>query len=427
MPDRPSPARDPYATTTSGATPRVARALDAARDDARTFEKDPVAALARVAAAAPKSDASPPARPPRTFAIGDPQAPLARFLEILDRHGLLGDDGRLAAAAHLVSMGDHFDWGLPEERAFAAESAFALLAWLGAHPAARVSILLGNHDLARVGELAPFDDATFARVRDEALALRGTPMSAPGRAERRQAFLARHPTLPGVGVAARDFSTFEARQRRLVEALVDAGRMRPAFAHDDRLLLVHAPLTVQDLALVSAASDASARAVAAAIGHAFASAWSAWDRASPLTLGDFYRPGSAATGEARGVFVQRPADPTRGDPALFMGPPRRRFHPRELPAGLAQVVGHIRDHKCRELMPAWSEGPPAHDGPVRHLRVDGDRVRYRAGGPPDDALARATEGREALVVFADGGMNHAPPARYELFDLDARRAVTPPA
>src|SRR5258708_3820195 len=262
MPDRPSPARDPYAATASGATPRVARALALAREDARAFERDPVAALAPVAAEAPTPPrgAAPPVRPPRPFAIGDPQAPLALFLEILDRHGLLGDDGRLAVAAHLVSMGDHFDWGQPEERAYAAESAFALLAWMAAHPAARVSILLGNHDLARVGELAPFDDATFALVRGEALALRGIPMSAAGRADRRQAFLARHPTLPGVGVAARDFSTFEARQRRLVEALIDAGRMRPALAHDDRLLLVHAPLTVQDLALVGAEGGASARA-----------------------------------------------------------------------------------------------------------------------------------------------------------------------
>src|SRR5882672_5020878 len=289
MPDRPAPARDPYDAVASGATARVARALVTAKDDARAFERDPVAALARIAASVSASagGAAPHAWPPRTFAIGDPQAPLARFLEILDRHALLGDDGRLVAGAHLVSMGDHFDWGLPEERAFAAESAFALLAWLAAHPPARVSILLGNHDLARVGELAPFDDATFATVRAEALALRGTPMGKAGRAERRQAFLARHPSLPGVGVAARDFSTFEVRQRRLVTALVDAGRMQPALAHDDRLLLVHAPLTVADLALVGAEGGVSVRAAADAVTRAFRDAWSAWDGVTPLGLGDF--------------------------------------------------------------------------------------------------------------------------------------------
>src|SRR5439155_13952977 len=136
-----------------------------------------------------------------------------------------------------------------------------------------------------------------------------------------------------------DFSTFEARQRRLVAALIDAGRMQPALAHDDRLLLVHAPVTVADLALVGADASASAREVADAIVRAMRRAWAAWDGATPLSLGDFYRPGSAAAGDARGVFVQRPADPARGDPALFVGPPRRRFHPRELPLGLAQVVG----------------------------------------------------------------------------------------
>ena len=50
-------------------------------------------------------------------AIGDPQASLSTFLRILDLNGLLGDDGRLRPEVGLVSMGDHFDWGRPEDRA----------------------------------------------------------------------------------------------------------------------------------------------------------------------------------------------------------------------------------------------------------------------------------------------------------------------
>src|SRR5690349_20656807 len=141
-------------------TPKVRTALARARADAAAFEKDPVAGLR--ASAVPFTGAT------ARVAIGDPQAPLPKVLEILDRHDLLGDDGRVHPRAQLVSMGDHFDWGAPDERSFAGESGYALLAWFAAHPREQVSILVGNHDLARVGELVPFDDARFAAARSEA-------------------------------------------------------------------------------------------------------------------------------------------------------------------------------------------------------------------------------------------------------------------
>ena len=392
---------------------RVRTALDRAGADARAFEQTG-------SLAAPQTPAS--TRPPASLrvAMGDPQAPLSRVLEVLDRHDLLGDDGSVHPDADLISMGDHFDWGPPHHNAFAAASGLGLLAWLAGHRPEQVSILVGNHDLARVGELAPFDDATFAAARAEARALRATPMHTPGRAERRHAFLERHPTLPSVGVAVRDLAAFETAQRRLVAAMLRAGRFRAAIAAAPDLLLIHAGITPDDLDAIgypAGAMRADAPELARALGDRFDAAIAAWDGASPFTLAPLYRPGSYEGGEARGVFIQRPADPAVGELPLFEGPPRRRFDPRILTSGLTQVTGHIRDNKCRELMPVWSEDEPAHDGPLRHLWTDGCRVRYRRG------LPEPGDDRGAFLLFTDGGMNHVPPADYELLDLGTRRAL----
>jgi len=409
--------------------PRARRAFDRAREESAVWAATGFAAssLARAEAA---TGAGPRSQRLRV-AIGDPQAPLATFLEILDRNDLLADDGRLHPDVLLVSMGDHFDWGPAEARAFAAENSVRLLSWLAAHPAAQVVLLAGNHDLVRVGELAGFDDATFAAAHDEATVLRTTPRSVPGRAARRRAFLDQHHALPSVGVAARDWSGFEARQRALVGALIEAGRLRPAFAAAPDLLLVHAAITPGDLDRLGVPPDAHAEAtaIAAALDVWWAAARTKWAADSgatgaPLDLEPLYRIGNAALGESRGIFVQRPADPGRGDPALFDGPPRRRFDPRGLAPGLAQVTGHIRDAKCRDLMPRWSDAAPLADGPLRHLWTDGRTVRYAQGLPDDEVRFAQAAGQAALLYFADGGMNHADPRRYELLDLDARRAVS---
>ena len=392
---------------------RVRAALERAGADARAFEQSGSLPVPQVTGSA-RAAAS------VRVAMGDPQAPLSRVLEILDRHDLLGDDGRVHPAVDLVSMGDHFDWGPPDHNAFAAASGFGLLAWLAAHPRDQVAILVGNHDLARVGELAPFDDATFEAARAEARALRATPMHSPGRAERRRAFLERHPTLPSVGVAVRDLAAFETAQRRLVAAMLRAGRFRAAIAAAPDLLLIHAGLTPDDLdAIGYPQGDARADAVGLerALSERFDAEVAAWDGVTPFSLAPLYRPGSYEWGEARGVFIQRPADPAVGELPLFEGPPRRRFDPRKLTPGLTQATGHIRDNKCRELMPVWSEDEPAHDGPLRHLWTDGRRVRYRRG------LPEPGDDRGAFLLFTDGGMNHVPTADYELLDLDTRRAL----
>jgi hypothetical protein len=147
----------------------------------------------------------------------------------------------------------------------------------------------------------------------------------------------------------------------------------------------------------------------------FESAAQAWDGREAFGLGPLYRPGSYATGESRGIFVQRPADPAVGELPLFEGPPRRRFDPRILVQGLTLVTGHIRDQKCRDLMPVWSEDEPAGDGPLRHLWTNGLKIHYRRGLPDGEP--------GAAIIFADGGMNHAPPANYELLELTERRAL----
>ena len=105
---------------------------------------------------------------PRRLAIGDPQAPLETAFRILDLHRALDDDGRLAPDVHLVSMGDHFDWGPPEARPTVARDGLAFLAWLAAHPPDQVTLVLGNHDLGRVGEMVAFDAARFRRAQEEA-------------------------------------------------------------------------------------------------------------------------------------------------------------------------------------------------------------------------------------------------------------------
>src|SRR5438552_2028893 len=164
----------------------------------------------------------------RTFVMGDPQAPFAKVLAVLDRHGALTGD-RLADDVVLVSIGDHFDYDLDDPHTAGSEG-LALLRWLASHDPAQVVILFGNHDAARVMELATIDDAAFA-------AARACPPSD---------FAARFPTLPPHGVLARDYASFSVAQRELVTALLVAARFRLAavgtLAGRD-VLLTHAGVT----------------------------------------------------------------------------------------------------------------------------------------------------------------------------------------
>lgn len=335
-------------------------------------------------------------------AVGDPQAPLATFLTILDAHGLLGDDGRLKREVALVSIGDHFDYGPPAWRRFATDEALQLLAWLAAHPADQVTLILGNHDVARVDQLWGLDQGTYERARLDA----DRAYNGGDRIEALQtAFLARWPQFPDSEMIARDYSSFSTKQRGLVGLLLKQRRFRLAHAASERLLLVHAGVTRDDLDAVGA-PKAPAPAVADALNRFLDEAVERW-KDGPLNLMPLHRAGSQAAGEARGILAQRPAHPSLAMPAQLEGPPRRRFDPRELPLELTQVIGHIRDNKCRETLGEWADATPAEDGPIRHLVVEGRAVRYGRGCVKD-----------AAMLFIDGGMSHAKPEAYELLDLD---------
>ena len=100
----------------------------------------------------------------RVLVVGDAQTSLERFLAVLDAHELLGVDGFLADDVVLVSVGDHFDYA-SKDGTDPRHDGLAILRWLAEHAPAQVPLLLGNHDAARVMELAQVSDAEFARLR----------------------------------------------------------------------------------------------------------------------------------------------------------------------------------------------------------------------------------------------------------------------
>ena len=336
----------------------------------------------------------------RVVAMGDPQAPFARVMEVLKARSLLAGD-KLADDVHLVVMGDYYDYGGADAgaRAESAEGSARLIAWLVSHAEEQVTLIAGNHDLARVGELAHMDDATFGRAQAEAD--KGYYAKTPARPE--QAFKDEF-DLPGWEVASRDFSAFRERQRALVTDLLSARRMRAAFAPSAHVLMVHAGVTTAQLALAGAGPAKDARVLANALNRSLYAAFDGWrtGKTKKLTLPGLHEPGSAA-GEGTGFFYHRPAlDPSKS--------PGRRFHPRDLPVGLTQVVGHIGDEKCRELLGLDPAG--AKNGPLRHLVVKGDSVQYAHGLPAEPAPKTLDV---ATMIFTDGGMLRAEPADYELF------------
>jgi hypothetical protein len=347
--------------------------------------------------------------------MGDPQADITRVFALLEHQGLLGEEGWLRPEVQLVSVGDHFDWGPRQEREAGASSALRLVAWLAAHPADQAVLLLGNHDLGRVGELAGFTDARFATAQAEADPLyQGEDTDEA----REHEFLARYPDVPNVELVARDFGNFREVQREWVEHLLRARRFRVAHAAAEDLLVLHAGVTREDLHAVGLPESSwrSARAVAEALNAALDTAVAGWS-GGPLVIPQLHHPGNAAYGEGRGIFYQRPSLRPE-DAAYRAATPRRRFDPYRLPPGLTQVVGHTRDKKSRELLLL-----PQHetrDGVVRHLVTDGSSLRYALGAPPP-----AGEG-EAVLVFTDGGMRETPVEAFELFDLDARAPARRP-
>lgn len=374
--------------------------------------------------------------PARRFAIGDPQASRAQFFAILAHHGLLGEDGMLAPDVSLVSIGDHFDYaGEPAE---VAREGLAILRWLAEHPPEQVPILLGNHDLCRVMELAPLSDQDFAAARALAVPIKAAERQGEDVTARVQAFLARFPSLPSPGIAAKDFLGYSEAQRALMQALLLGGRVRLALAArletGEEVLINHAGFTRREQALLAAAPEATPgatpdtpaatpAAIAAALNRVLAGAvehvrphWEAGRVTHPLSLAPLHVAGTTGQ-EGGGLLYHRPAHPERpgADPAWEFSPVApRRYDPRTLPAGLTQVCGHTGHKKCLAELGPWSSESARRsaDGGLRTLRTDGSEVSYEHG------IVAGHPG-QARILMIDAGMNAADPARYPLLPLGA--------
>jgi 3',5'-cyclic AMP phosphodiesterase CpdA len=342
------------------------------------------------------------AEPTLSFAaFGDPQAPHEVLLEILDqRHLLVG--GRLHPSVRIVSMGDHFDWGDPDaaSRETATADGLRTLAWLASHPPEQVVLLLGNHDLSRVGELAHFDDESFAEARREAD--RAYRDDAP---ERDEASFRAAWNLPSWEVASRDLSTFSVAQRTLVRRLLEEKRFQIAFAPREDLLLSHAGVTKDELTHLGLREDtADAFEIADALAHALAEGLSQAPHANDrLVLPGLHHPGDAHA-EGTGMFFHRL---TRGPEMPRI--PRRRFAAERLPTGFSQGIGHIRDKKTRTLLDLPPSGEK--EGSLRTLTLGEGHLRYELG-----ILPRPTD--HARILYLDSGMGHTSPEAYELLDLE---------
>jgi hypothetical protein len=314
----------------------------------------------------------------RTYAIGDPQGPFAKVLEVLDRHGLLAGD-RLAGDVVLVSIGDHFDYDHRDPDGCAREG-LSLLRWLASHDPAQVHLLLGNHDAARVMELAAIDDAEFALARtcDDAT------------------YAARFAHLPPQHVLVRDYASFTVEQRELVAELLRAGRFHLALVAElggRTALLTHAGVTSRELALLDVQGDAHAIAGALELQLRTAVARGL----APLSLAPLHRAGANGE-EGDGLLYHRPS--ARAQP--------RRFDPRTLPEGLLQIAGHSGHAKCVHELGGWCTARAtarAHGG-IRTLTRTGAAITYDLGVDPAGSL-----------VLIDGELRRVPAAEVELLRL----------
>lgn len=367
----------------------------------------------------------------RTLVIGDPQGSFAAVMAVLGRHGALaaGGDG-LAEGVALVSIGDHFDYDLRDPVTAGAEG-LRVLRWLAAAPGAH--LLLGNHDLARVTELASLDDESFAAARALAAEAELDP-AATARVD--AAFRARFPAVGARGLVGRDYASFSVAQRRAVQALLLAGRFHLALVGDlpdgRRALLTHAGVTTRELALLGLDGcrdpDAIAAALEARLAAAVAEVRGAWERgeAAALSLAPLHVAGADGE-EGGGLLYHRPANPALDAAPAARGrwaPARpRRFDPRHLPRGLVQVVGHTGHHKCvDDLGEAWTTAAArAHRrGGIRTLRVAGDEVSYDLGVQP-------TAADDAALIMIDGELRRVDPAEVALLELARLGAGGAPA
>lgn len=345
--------------------------------------------------------------------MGDPQAPFAKLLEVLDHHGALAGD-RLASDVVLVSIGDHFDYDLHDWYT-AGQEGLRFLRWLASHGDAQVKLVLGNHDVSRVMELVAVTDDRFAQARAFARALDGDDA-------RDAKFGAAFPDLPTPGLAGRDFASFSVEQRTLVTELLLAGRFQLALAGElpagRDVLLTHAGVTRRELAMLGVPAEprAIAAALQALLARAIDQVRADWVRGvpTPLSLEPLHQAGIPGE-EGGGLLYHRPTNPDRpdADRRWELAPARpRRFDPRSLPVGLAQIAGHTGHSKCLAELGAWATAAAQgrlHGG-IRTLRLAGQTVTYDLGvaEPASDV---------ADLILIDGEIRRVPAGEVALLPL----------
>lgn len=360
----------------------------------------------------------------RTFVMGDPQAPFAKVLEVLDSHGALQGD-RLGSDVVLVSIGDHFDYDLRNPET-AGREGLQILRWLASHDPQQAILLFGNHDASRVMELATLADEEFEAARRLARSIDDTEHHAGDDAARSRVkaeYEPAFPTLPPPGVVGRDYASFSSEQRALVMELLLAGRFHLATTGalpDGRpVLLTHAGVTTRELALLGVAAavpEAIAEALEAHLVSAIDRVRDDWQRGqvTPLSLAPLHVTGGRGE-EGGGLLYHRPSNPDRpdADKAWSLDPSRpRRFDPRKLPVGLTQIAGHSGHAKCVHELGEWAtESAKARKhGGIRTLRVEGALVTYDLGIAPPKADV-------ADLILIDGELRRVPAAEVALLPL----------
>lgn len=357
--------------------------------------------------------------PLRTFAIGDPQAPAERFFTILERYDLLDRHGLLAGDAVLVTIGDHFDFGRTPEPA--RTEGLRVGAWLAAQGRERVRMILGNHDYARVGELAVYSDEAFAAATElaerlddfEERGLAGTPEHKRLEEELRT----RYPELDRKTMRRRSLCGFSERQRELVETLLVNGTFRLAEAlrlpGGRAAIATHAGLTNRELAMLDRPHEGDPVRLAAALNVLLAArvraASADWVRGvrAPLDLAPLHLRGAEGV-PGGGLLSHRVARPGESVPARAP----RRFPPSELPDALVQICGHVGHRRCVADLGDWvtDRARESPQGPIRAFVHSDGRAAYDLGVP----TARADDG---VLVLIDGSMDEVPPERYEVLEV----------
>jgi len=353
--------------------------------------------------------------PGRWVTLGDPQTRLERFFALLDHHELLGDDGFLKPDVGLVSMGDHFDYELPDESAEAVQQAqhhgVQLLSWLARHDPRQVVLLLGNHDICRVAELAFESDESFAEARIQALAA-----TADGAVHARWT----HLHIPNPDIARRDFSAFSVAQRALVQRLLLEKRIQLAATAlwcGRRVLLTHAAVTTREVELLCVEPDAETlcNALNALLCSRIETVRSCWEEgvSAVLDLAPVHMMGITGQ-EGGGLLYHRPSNPEHIDGSKWAKNSERprRFDPRTLPAGLTQICAHTTHKKCVKELGDWvAEGFKRPEGRPRCLRSRGEQVQY---SPVLDDWSE----EDAALFMVDADMHRVEPADIELLEIE---------